>query len=34
MECPNCQSYFFIKNGNIYYRKQRFKCKNFSRQEN
>ncbi|WP_445243540.1 MULTISPECIES: transposase-like zinc-binding domain-containing protein [unclassified Microcoleus] len=24
---------FFIKNGNTYYGKQRFKCKNCSRQE-
>ncbi len=33
MECPNCQSDFFIKKGNTYYGKQRFKCKNCSRQE-
>jgi transposase-like protein len=32
MECPNCQSDFFIKNGNNYYGKQRFKYKNCSRQ--
>jgi predicted Zn finger-like uncharacterized protein len=32
MECPNCQSDFFIKNGNTYYGKQRFKCKNCGRQ--
>ncbi|WP_445304452.1 MULTISPECIES: IS1/IS1595 family N-terminal zinc-binding domain-containing protein [unclassified Microcoleus] len=32
MECPNCPSKFFIKNGNIHYGKQRFKCKTCSRQ--
>jgi len=32
MECPNCQSDFFIKNENNYYGKQRFKYKNCSRQ--
>jgi insertion element IS1 protein InsB len=32
MKCPNCQSDFFIKDGKTYYRKQRFKCKNCSRQ--
>jgi predicted Zn finger-like uncharacterized protein len=31
MECPNCQSVFFIKNGKTYYGKLRFKCKNCGR---
>ena len=32
MECPNCQSDSFIKNGKTYYVKQRFKCKSCGRQ--
>ncbi|WP_445299584.1 MULTISPECIES: IS1/IS1595 family N-terminal zinc-binding domain-containing protein [unclassified Microcoleus] len=32
MKCSNCQSDFFIKHGKTYYGKQRFQCKNCSRQ--
>lgn len=32
MNCPECHSYKFVKNGHTYYGKQRFRCKECGRQ--